>query len=120
MDDELDQLLVNWAKTLLNNLADPTARQNLELLKPASRRNVEEFLKTKALPLEITQPFLMALQDVLAGLKHVNLSMADLQQALVVGGSPATLAELRERFDAHLEKLTRGTEISKVRVLIEP
>jgi len=120
LDDELDQLLTDWTKTLLTNLADPTAKQNLDLLKPAARKLVEEFAKEKTLPASITTPFLTALKDALAGLKRVELKMAGLQQALTEGGSPATLAEIRERFEDHLENLTKGTDSSKVRILIQP
>jgi hypothetical protein len=60
------------------------------------------------------------MKEVLAGLKRVELKMTALQQALTEGGSPATLAEVKERFEAHLTKLTKGADASKVRILIQP
>jgi alanine-alpha-ketoisovalerate/valine-pyruvate aminotransferase len=42
-----------------------------------------------------------------------------LKAALLAGGSPATLPELKKRFDEHLVEISKGKDPSKVRVVLE-
>lgn len=42
----------------------------------------------------------------------------DLRKALLKGGSPATPAEMKKRFEDYLDEITRGHEISKVRIVL--
>jgi predicted ATPase/soluble cytochrome b562 len=119
LDAELDKLVEDWTRTLLNNLEDPTTRSNLDLLKPGLRKLVEEFIGKRALPDELTQDFIHALQEVLSGLQKVPVKTADLRAALLKGGSPVTPAEMKKRFEEYLDELTRGKEPGKVRIILE-
>jgi hypothetical protein len=47
---------------------------------------------------------------VLSGLTKVSVKIADLRDALLAGGSPATPAEMRKRFEEYLDQLTKGKE----------
>ena len=118
-DNELDQMVENWTQTLLTNLEDPTTKNNLSLLKPAPRKLVDGFIKKRTLPDELDQDFIHALQEVLSGLTKVLVKIADLRDALLSGGSPATPAEIRKRFEEYLDQLTKGKEPGKVRVVLE-
>lgn len=119
MDDELDQLLAGWTKTLLDNLEDPTTRESLELLKPEDKKLVNTFLKKRTLPDGLKQEFVRAVQQALSGLTKMVMKMEDLRAALLPGGSPATLAEMKNRFETYLGDLTKGTDPSKVRIVLE-
>lgn len=50
MDEQLDGLLDNWCKTLLENLDDPTAKKSIKLLPEDQKEAVNAFLKAKKLP----------------------------------------------------------------------
>jgi hypothetical protein len=116
---ELDRMYDSWKKTLLNNLEDPTTQQNLALLKPATCKLIEAFLKSRTLPDEISREFIAALQEVLSGLTRVSVSAEDIKGALLSGGSPATIPELKNRFEEYLVQITKGKDPVKVRVVIE-
>lgn len=118
-ETELDQMHEGWTKTLLNNLEDPTTQQNLALLKPATRKIIDAFLKSRTLPEEISREFIAALQEVLSGLTRVSVSAEDIKGALLSGGSPATIPELKNRFEEYLVQITKGKDPVKVRVVIE-
>ena len=60
-----------------------------------------------------------ALQEVLSGLQKVSFGSADLQAALSEGGLPCTISDLSERFDRYVANLTKGKDVSKVRILIK-
>jgi hypothetical protein len=119
LDDELDNLLENWTQTLLTNLEDPTTRANLDLLKPEPRELVDGFIKKHTLPVDLDQDFIHALQEVLSGLLKVSVKAENLRAALLTGGSPATPAEMKKRFEEYLDQLTKGKEPGKVRIVLE-
>ena len=119
LDGELDKLAENWAQTLLANLEDPTTKGNLSLLKTEPRKLVDGFIKKRTLPDDLDQDFIHALQEVLSGLTKVSIKIADLRDALLAGGSPATAAEMKKRFEEYLDHLTKGKEPDKVRIVLE-
>ena len=119
LDDELDELLANWTQTLLANLRDPTTKGNLELLRPGPKKLVSRFIRSGALPDEIDQNFVNALREVLSDLQKVPVTTADLRTALLSGGSPTTLAEMKKRFVEYLDELTRDKDPPKVRIVLE-
>jgi anion-transporting ArsA/GET3 family ATPase len=118
VDSELDILIENWTQTLLANLEDPTIVGNLSLLKPESRRLVDDFINQRALPEELDHDFIRAMQEVLSGLTKVSVKTADLRAALLSGGSPVTPAEMKKRFEEYVDGLTKGKEPGKVRIVL--
>jgi hypothetical protein len=119
LDTELDKLIEAWTKTLLTNLEDPTIQQNLNLLTPESRKLLEAFLSSRTLPDNLDPGFLQALQEVLSGLIRVAVSLGELRDALSEGGAPSTPSEMRRRFEEYLDRITRGKEPTKVRIVLE-
>ncbi len=119
LDDELDNLVTNWTQTLLANLEDPTTKGNLDLLKPEPQKLVNGFIKKRELPDDLDQDFIHALSEVLSGLQKVPVKTEDLRAALLSGGSPATPAEIKKRFEKYLDELTKGKEPGKVRIVLE-
>jgi hypothetical protein len=119
MEDDLNRLHESWTKTLLSNLEDPTTQQNLALLKPAPRRLVDGFLASRALPEDLSQDFVAALQEVLSGLSKVVITSDKLRVALLGSGSPATVYELRKRFEDYLIEISKGKDPTKIRIVLE-
>jgi hypothetical protein len=119
LEDELERLHDSWTKTLLSNLEDPTTQQNLGLLKSAPRRIVDAFLAARALPDDVTQDFVAALQEALSGLSKVVITSESLRKALLAAGSPATVPELKKRFEDYLVEISKGKDPTKIRVVLE-
>ena len=119
LDDELDEMVSNWTQTLLRNLEDSATTSDLELVKPESQRLVADFIERRALPDAIDQDFIHALGEALSGLQKVPVKTADLRAALLAGGSPTTLEEMKIRFGDYLDELVKGKELGKVRIVLE-
>ena len=119
LDEELDRLLAGWTDALLDNLGDPTTREQLELLTPQPRQCVDAFIASRVLPEPLDHDFISAVKEVLSGLAKVVITTDGLRAALLSGGSPATLAEMKKRFEAHLEEQAKGKDPGKVRVVLE-
>lgn len=119
LDNELDNLLEAWTQTLITNLEDPITRKNFSLLKADSRKLVNDFIARRTLDEVLDSNFIQALQEALSGLSKVSLSVDDIRDALVSGGSPATLVEMKKRFEEYLDNLAKGLEPEKVRIILE-
>lgn len=119
LDAELDSLLDSWTQTLLANLEAPTTCENLDLLNPEKRKLMHEFVKKRALPADLNPDFIHALKEALWGLIKVSVKTAELRSALLSGGSPATPAEMKKRFEDYLDQLTKGKEPGKVRLVLD-
>ena len=119
LDDELDRLVADWTRTLLANLVDPAINRNMDLLKPEPRARVAQFIEQRRLPDAIDEELIDALKDVLSGLQKVSFTAKDLRAALLSGGSPATPAEMKGRFNAYLDDQVKGKDPSQVRIVLE-
>ncbi|MCK4306239.1 MAG: ATP-binding protein, partial [Candidatus Eisenbacteria sp.] len=119
LDDILDKLLSEWTRTLLENLGDPTTKEQLELLKPEARELVDAFIASHELPDDLGHDFIHAVKEVLSGLSKVVVMTDDLRTALLTGGSPATLPEMKKRFGEYLDEKAKGKDPGKVRIVLE-
>ncbi len=119
MDEQLDRIIEQWTKTLLNNLEDPITQANMDLLKIDDREPLEAFIKSKELPVPLDSNFVHALKEVLSGLVKVTVKAQELQQALQVTDGPATPAEMKKRFEEYIDQLTKGKDPAKVRIVME-
>lgn len=119
LDSQLDALLAGWTSTLLGNLEDPITQANLELLKADDRAPLEDFIKSRELPIPLDNNFIHALKEVLSGLVKITVKVQSLQEALQVTDGPATPAEMKKRFDGYIDQLTRGKDPAKVRLVLE-
>lgn len=119
LDDELDRLLAGWQQTLLDNLDDPTIRDNLDLLKAAARTLVQSFVASKTFPDPVTPDFVSAVQEALSGLEKITITSDDIKKALLHGGSPATPEDLRKRFETFLNERCKGKDAAKLRFVVE-
>ena len=67
----------------------------------------------------MTPEFVAAVQEALSGLEKINVSSADIRQALLQGGSPATPEDLRKRFESFLSDRCKGKDTTKLRFVVE-
>jgi len=116
---DLDRVHQGWARSLLNDLADPVIQSHFDLLKPTQKTLLRDFMAAKELPDDISQEFLAALQQALSGLAKLPVRLDDLKKILFPDGGPATPAEFKERFSAYLEQILKGRDPAKVRLVIE-
>lgn len=119
MDAQLDSIVNSWLETILSNLEDPITQANMALLKADEREELKTFINTRQLPEPLDNEFIHALKEVLSGLVKVTINMQDLKQALQVTDGPATPAEMKKRFEAYIDQLTKGQDQSKVRLVLE-
>lgn len=119
MEAQLEGMKAAWTSTILSNLEDLIIQANMELLKLEDRKPLEDFIKSKELPVPLNSNFVHALKEVLSGLVKVTVKAQELQQALQVTDGPATPAEMKKRFEEYIDQLTKGKDPAKVRIVVE-
>lgn len=119
LDEELDRMLENWTKNLLDNLADPITQDKLKLLSADKQACLNAFNQSKALPEPVDNNFVQALREVFSGLVRVVLKEADLWQALHLAEGSVAPAELKKRFEDYIDALAKGQNPDKVRIVME-
>ena len=119
IDQQLDQFLENWTKALLDNLDDPTAKKSIDLLPSEQKRAVNAFLKARALPEKISNDLVQGMQTALGGLIPIIVRPTELLAALSDNDAPSTAEQLESRFRDFLEKVTRGKEQVRVRLIVK-
>jgi succinate dehydrogenase flavin-adding protein (antitoxin of CptAB toxin-antitoxin module) len=119
MDEELDRIIGQWTKTLLNNLEDPMTQANInELLHKDDKTVIQSFMGSKELPDPVDGNFVQILKTVLAGLQKVPVKKAELIK-LVSNLGPSTPEDLKRAISDYVDSLTRGKDINKVRIVLE-
>jgi hypothetical protein len=119
MDDQLDQILEQWTKTLLNNLEDPMTQSNVnELLHEDDKKIIQAFTEAKELPFPVDSNFVQTLKTVLAGLQKVKVKKADLMK-IVSDIGPSTPDEFKRTVSDYVDSLARGKDQAKVRIVME-
>ncbi|MGA1795328.1 MAG: DUF6079 family protein [bacterium] len=119
MATERDHWLKNGTMILFTETKNTAITGDLNLLKPKPRALVDDFMKRRSLPDDSDQDFIHAMKEVLSGLTKFSVKIADLRTALLSGGSPATPAEMKKRFEEYLAWIIRGKEPGKVRIVLE-
>jgi hypothetical protein len=119
IDGQFDSLLDQWRKTLLDNLADPTAKKSIDLLPGKQKAAVEEFLRARDFPEKIDSDLVQGVQAALSGLTAIRVKLHDLLAELGGGNAPCTVEEFKSRIEAFVQKITRGKELVKVRLVID-
>lgn len=119
LDDLLDDLVTNWAQTLLDNLEDPITQSKLDLLKTDEKGHVDQFINQRTLPDPINNDFIHAVKQALDQLKKVSIKISELQAALQKSGGPSTPEEIKKRFIEFVDEKIKGQESGKIRIVLE-
>lgn len=118
IDSQLDDMLEEWTKSILNSLEDPVTKENLELLQPDEKTAIQTFIAGEEFVLPIDLQLVKTLKQVMGGLLKVAINVRELETALQNGG-PAKADELQQRFASYIEKVTHGKDLSKTRIVLE-
>ena len=119
MDDQLDTLIEQWTKTLLNNLDDPMTQANIkELLQESDRAVIQSFVNSRELPEPVDANFVQILKTILAGLQKVTITKAALLKVVTDLG-PTTPDEIKKAIAIFIDSFTKGKDPTKVRIVLE-
>lgn len=99
-------------------VGDPTVDESIKLLDNGQKRAVKKFIKDKGLPNTISNDLVQGIQNALSGLTPIGVTPADLLASLSDGSAPCTVEQFRSRFEQFVQNLTRGKDVSKIRIVM--
>lgn len=117
IESDLDALRDNWASTLLDALRQKEIREQVDLLDTGDAQAVREYVDTGNLPSPISPAFVRALNQVFERFDVRRVSQGEVWKALFPQQMPATLGDLRTRFEAFIGTVAPGVPEEKVRIV---
>ncbi len=114
----LEAMLTTWTRILIDCLREPTAAQQRESLPEPERAPLEELINSGKLPIFISEEFLRACAAATRHLTRVPLAAETIRAALAEprDGAIATVATLRDRFNALLTETVGDLDPASVRI----
>lgn len=114
---EVDQLLDEWRRTLLDNLRTEEMAQQIDLLDPSEAVTVKGFIKSGKLPTPVDDAFAQALDRVFRRFEVRRITAAEVWRALFPEKVPTTLGAASERFSEYLQQLAGKSSPEKIRLV---
>jgi hypothetical protein len=118
-EQDVEQLHTGWTQQLLGELEDPSVLASLNALKPQERTLVDTFTTSRALPTDISDAFINAINTVLSGLKRKSVKPQDFAKQVMGDGTPLKAGEVRDRFEAWLKAQIGTDDQNTVRLVLE-
>ncbi len=110
-------VLEEWERTLVEAVRDPETKEKAVALDSVKQVVIGRLAADGHLPESIDAGFVAAINSALERFERRNATASELWRALFPSSSPATIDELRRRFDEFLRQLANGSGGRPVRVV---
>lgn len=117
MEDELERMMNDWARTLITNLNAPHIRESISLLNSTAQAMIKTFIAEQTFDLPLDPVFVRLVQEVLQGIEKVEITHDQLLE-IMDGGRPLTVDELRARFEQLLQTRIGDKPSGHVRIML--
>lgn len=114
---QVQSLYEEWVAALLDSLTEPEMIEQVTLLEPTPRREMEAFVASRRLPSPLSTEFVRALDQVFRRFEVRHLAAAEVWHALFPDAAPATVEVLRTRFTTFLDEQVGTSPPERVRLL---
>ena len=104
---KLNNLYQQWTRILL-----------LEIEKSHTYADLEDFLISRTLPVEISREFIKALLNSLSKLSQISINYEELYQFIKRDGLPMTAAEIEKRFHDYIKSQIGDEDVEVVRIVL--
>jgi len=116
----LTKLHTDWTQKLVGEISDPSVIATLEKgLQKDEFEAVNRFLFERALPADVSDTFLRAVNTALKGLKVRPVKLTDFGKQILGDGASLKPTDLSDRFDAWLKAQIADDDPSAVRFVVE-
>ncbi|RYD79185.1 MAG: hypothetical protein EOP84_13365 [Verrucomicrobiaceae bacterium] len=118
---ETHALFDSWQSQLLKELGtnDPSVQGGFSALAQEDRKRIDAFLSSKALPDEIDTAFVLAVNNLLKGLRKKPIKLESFGNAIFGDGVPLKPDELLQRVQDWVKLQTQNEDEKQVRFVME-
>jgi hypothetical protein len=117
LDDEVQDLLDAWTKTIIETLNHAEIKENISLLKLEQQELLKSLMTNGAFSLPVNAALLQAITELLQGIEKVAIPWAEVKEALG-NGNPLTYEEVNLRFTKVLQKHLGNQPLNRIRVVL--
>lgn len=117
LEEQLDSILEKWTNAMRSVFKDPSVQENMDILKVADRKLVEDF---RIGIVDLTADNAPRLRNLIAqftqGIDKVEITVDDIRKQL---NKPLTPQEAIDTLTSYIDSLCVGKERNKVRIIIK-
>jgi hypothetical protein len=117
LEEQLTEILDKWINAMRSVFKDPSVQDNMDLLKPADKKIVEDFRNNKV---ELTADNATKLRNLISqlaqGIDKVEITLEDFRKQL---NKPLSPQEAIDTLTEYINNLCAGKERAKVRIVIK-
>lgn len=114
---ELERLLDEWRRTLLDNLRTDEMEGQIELLDKTKKSKVRAFLDSEELPSPVEDDFVQGVNQVFGRFVARSVRSHDLWHSLFPEKAPTTVAEFTKRFEDFVQGAVGSEQPEKIRLV---
>jgi hypothetical protein len=114
----IDDLLVEWTKTLLDTISDPIVASQEKFLSAEQQKVINEFVETKTLPKRVDDFFVKAINALLKGFEPVVIDGEDIVAKLDELG-PCDVETFKNKFGSIVDAYIIDKDKSKLRIIVK-
>ena len=118
LENQIEDLISEWNKTLVDTLSDPLVASSKEYLSPDQKKVIEDFISSGSLPEKVDDFFVKSIEALLKGFEPVVVDADELIQKLEAL-SPMDENSFKQTLDELLKTYTKGKDTSKLRIVVK-
>lgn len=117
-EDQVEEMLDQWTKLLLNNFKDAEVQANIPMLDNDQQTVIKALLTRGEFSLPIEFKLIEGIQLLLQGIEKIEVKQEELQY-MMGNGSPMTIEDVRKRFEELLKKKVGNQPSGRIRMMLE-
>ena len=118
VESNIDDLIKEWNKTLVDTLSDPLVASSKEYLSPEQKKVIDDFMNDRSLPEKVDDFFVKSIEALLKGFEPVVVDADELIQKLETL-PPMDENSFKQNIDDLLKGYTKGKDASKLRIVVK-
>lgn len=118
LENQIDDLVKEWNKTLVDTLSDPLVASSKEYLSPDQKKVIDEFVNSERLPERVDDFFVKSIEALLQGFEPVVVDADELIQKLEAL-PPMDENSFKQNIEELVKAYTRGKDASKLRIVVK-
>ncbi len=118
IEDKIDNLLAEWAITLLNTISDPLVLAQETFLTSEQQKAIKKFITEKKLPDKIDHFFINAVRALLKGFEPVTISANEFIDKLDAIG-PCDVNTFKNKLNEIVSSYIVGKDNDKLRIVVK-
>lgn len=118
IEDRIDDLVIEWTKTLIDTLSDPLVLKQREFLSAKQIEVIDSFIESRKLPERVDEFFVNSIMALLKNYETAIIDAEDLMQKLEEL-PPMDENSFKSKLNEIVSEYTKGKDTSTIRIVVK-